>query len=40
MMENDFLDSKKAIINNAQQVGFEMVYVESMMSCWNCMEMI
>jgi len=39
MMENDIIDSRKAIINTAQQVEFEMVYVESI-SCWNCMEMI
>jgi len=34
MVENDIIDSRKAIINTAQQAGFEVVYVESMMSCW------
>jgi hypothetical protein len=33
MMENDIIDSRKAIMNTAQLVGFEMVYAESM-SCW------
>ena len=40
MMGNDIIDSRKVIISTAQQVGFEVVYEESVMNCWNCMEMI